>query len=67
MWDDFSDFELVGLAYAYGLQKAAEDASWNADLTLTDRPALERLLTLHEYDFAVPKEMLDFNSEVAYN
>lgn len=68
MWDDFSDFELVGLAYAYGLQNYAEEATWNSDLTLTDRPAFERLLSLHEYNLAFPiEEMLDFNLEVAYN
>jgi hypothetical protein len=68
MWDDFSDFELVGLAFTYGLKDYLETATWNTDLRLTDRPKLEAILILHEYNVAFALEKsLDFNSEVAYN
>lgn len=64
MWDDFSDYELAELAGAYGLEDSLVFAN---DLSLANRPEVEKLLTAAEYEIAFPIEILDNNSEVEYN
>ena len=64
MWDDFSDYELAELASAYGLEDSLVFAN---DLSLANRPEVEKLLTAAEYEIAFPIEILDNNLEVEYN
>jgi hypothetical protein len=67
MWDDFTDFELAELAFLYGLQDEVHASTWNFNLTLRNRPELERILTKYEYDAAFSQKSLAFNSESTYN
>jgi hypothetical protein len=62
MWADFNDFELAEIAAQYGFQDHLE---FNGDLRLANRKAIEDLLTTYEFDHAF--EVVDNNSEVAYN
>jgi len=47
MWNDFSDFELATLAANYGLE---ESIVFAADLSLVNRPELEKILTEAEFE-----------------
>jgi hypothetical protein len=62
MWNDFSDFELAELAEQYGIE---DELVFSGDLTLANRAEIESRLTAIEFDHAF--EVLDNNSEVAYN
>ena len=63
MWSDFTDFELAELAGTYGLQ---EDLEFCGDLSLANRPQIEKLLTATEHDMAFQENVV-FNSDVEYN
>ena len=52
MWDGFTDFELITLAYQYGLQEEVQTWIWNEDFTLFNRKELEELLTAVELESA---------------